>query len=611
LNGDYPITFTATNPFGTTTQGFTLHVYQPPFFTSVATATFPINQFSTFTITTGGFPAATVTEAGALPTGVNFDGPTGTGTATLSGTPTVSGDFPITLTASNGVNPDATQNFDLIVTAPPTIVNPPTGIIITVGVNNPPVTFVGTGFPPPTWTVTGGTLPPGTGLDPITGVFSGAPIQGGSFPITVTATNPSGSTSVGVIITVNQPPVFTVGTTATLPVGVPSTFIFTTNAYPPPTFTLTSGSLPPGTTLNTTTGGLEGTPTVGGIYPIVITASNGIGPPVSLTFTLTITQPPAITSNDTVTWLAGTVNSFPVTSTGFPIPTLGEVGALPNGVSFTVDPAGNTGVLDGTAAVPVGTYTFTFTATNGVTPDASQLFTLKVVSSVAITSANNTTFLANQPNTFTVTTSGTPTPTVSEAGALPGGVTFDPVTDVLSGTPALGTGGVYPITFTASNGGSPVTQDFTLTVDQAPVFTNSTTTASVLVGKPLPALSFAASGFPTPITLGEVGALPSGVTFDAAAGTLVGTPTQTGVFAISVTATNSVGTAKEAFVLSVVAASNPPGGGSGSGGGGSKNSATSFLQFLFNLLEQELALLTTITTDFFAAFDRSANTVRI
>ena len=41
-------------------------------------------------------------------------------------------------------------------------------------------------------------------------------------------------------------------------------------------------------------------------------------------------------------------------------------------------------------------------------------------------------------------------------------------TATLSGTPAAGTGGTYPITITATNGVSPdATQTFTLTVDQA------------------------------------------------------------------------------------------------------------------------------------------------
>jgi hypothetical protein len=54
---------------------------------------------------------------------------------------------------------------------------------------------------------------------------------------------------------------------------------------------------------------------------------------------------------------------------------------------------------------------------------------------------------------------------LSESGSLPSGVTFNAATGVLSGTPASGTIGTYPLTFTAHNGvGSDAIQNFTLTV---------------------------------------------------------------------------------------------------------------------------------------------------
>src|SRR5207302_838656 len=94
-----------------------------------------------------------------------------------------------------------------------------------------------------------------------------------------------------------------------------------------------------------------------------------------------------------------------------------------------------------------------------------------------ITSANSTAFTVGTAGTFTVTASGTPTPSISETGTLPGGVSFNTTTGVLSGTPAAGTSGTYPLTFTASNGvGSNATQSFTLTVNQAPAVTSGTST---------------------------------------------------------------------------------------------------------------------------------------
>lgn len=82
-----------------------------------------------------------------------------------------------------------------------------------------------------------------------------------------------------------------------------------------------------------------------------------------------------------------------------------------------------------------------------------------------ITSAASATFTIGASGSFTVTTVGKPTPTVSVAGSLPSGVTYDAGTQTFSGTPALGTAGSYALTLTASNGLVPnAVQAFTLTV---------------------------------------------------------------------------------------------------------------------------------------------------
>ena len=82
-----------------------------------------------------------------------------------------------------------------------------------------------------------------------------------------------------------------------------------------------------------------------------------------------------------------------------------------------------------------------------------------------ITSASSVTFTLGVASSFTVTTTGYPTPSLVEAGALPAGVTFTNNgngTGTLSGTPTAG--GTFKITFTAANGvGSNAVQNFTLT----------------------------------------------------------------------------------------------------------------------------------------------------
>jgi hypothetical protein len=86
-----------------------------------------------------------------------------------------------------------------------------------------------------------------------------------------------------------------------------------------------------------------------------------------------------------------------------------------------------------------------------------------------VTSADQTTFIEGTAGSFTVTGSGSPT--LTETGALPSGVTFSSA-GVLSGTPAAGTGGSYPVQITATNTAGAVTQAFTLTVQPSgPLYT--------------------------------------------------------------------------------------------------------------------------------------------
>jgi len=89
----------------------------------------------------------------------------------------------------------------------------------------------------------------------------------------------------------------------------------------------------------------------------------------------------------------------------------------------------------------------------------------------AITSAGAVTATDGTPFSFTVTTIGTPTPVLSESGALPKGLTFvndHNGTATISGTPTSRTGGVHHLTLTAQFGTGPgkyvVTQPLTLTV---------------------------------------------------------------------------------------------------------------------------------------------------
>ena len=86
---------------------------------------------------------------------------------------------------------------------------------------------------------------------------------------------------------------------------------------------------------------------------------------------------PTITSSDNYTFTEGVAGTFTVTATGKPTPTFALTGdTLPSGITFD----DSTGVLSGTPeAGTKGTYNLTITASNGVSPDATQSFTLNVI----------------------------------------------------------------------------------------------------------------------------------------------------------------------------------------------------------------------------------------
>jgi hypothetical protein len=145
-------------------------------------------------------------------------------------------------------------------------------------------------------------------------------------------------------------------------------------------------------------------------------------------------------------------------------------GTLPTGVSF-VDTGNGTATISGTPT-QLGDFPLTLTAANGVIPDATQSFTLKVVGvAPAITSAARTTFTVGVNGSFAVTTTGTPRPSISISGALPGGVAFADNGDgtaTISGTAT--TSGTFNVTLTANNGVAPdAVQSFALTVNGPPM----------------------------------------------------------------------------------------------------------------------------------------------
>ena len=196
------------------------------------------------------------------------------------------------------------------------------------------------------------------------------------------------------------------------------------------------------------------------------------------------------------------------------------------------------GAVTGTPTT-AGAYDFTITVTNGTPPDLTKQFTGTVVE--APTWTDNTIAAPFQVGVAVndgVAASGTPTPTYSiSAGGLPGGLTLNTTTGAITGTPT--TNGAYSFTISAGNGvGSAVTQAFTGPVTTSPVWIDQT----------LGALQFnvaysdgvSASGNPAPTYSLSAGVLPTGLSLNTATGAITGTPTVSGDYDFTITATNGV-----------------------------------------------------------------------
>jgi hypothetical protein len=413
-----------------------------------------------------------------------------------------------------------------------------------------------------------GTLPAGvtfTNNADGTATLAGTPAvsTGGPYPIIFTASNGITSANQAFTLSVQQGAAITSANSTTFPQAVVGTFRVTSTGYPVAGLVIT-GALPSGVTFTDNgdgTGTLAGSPAAGqgGSYPVTITATNGIGSPATQSFTLNVSAPPAFSSASSTTLMVGAAGSFSVTTTGGPVAaSIALSGALPSGLTF-VDNGNGTGTLAGVPGAGTGgTHSITLTAANGVGSPATQNFALTVNQASAITSASVASFEIGVVGSFSVTTSGFPVSSLNSTGALPSGVTFTDNgngTATLAGTPAAATNGTYLLTMTAGNGvGTLATQDFTLTVQPCTTVTVSPQPDALPVGTYGSGYAqiFTAVGGSGHTFAISSGSLPAGLTL-AGAGELAGSPTTTGAFTFTVTATSSSGCTGSSVYRLVVA----------------------------------------------------------
>ena len=154
---------------------------------------------------------------------------------------------------------------------------------------------------------------------------------------------------------------------------------------------------------------------------------------------------------------------------------------------------------------------------------------------------------------------GSPAPTYAVVGSLPGGISFNANTRVISGNPNSAGSGTIRIRATNSEGSADWTVDYTITSSlTAPSFADDTgDSQSWTVGQAISSITVpAASGNPTP-TYAAVGSLPSGINFNTGTRVISGTPGSTGSGTIRIRATNSEGSDDWTVAYTIAAAPSP------------------------------------------------------
>lgn len=350
-------------------------------------------------------------------------------------------------------------------------------------------------------------------------------------------------------------------TTASLPSGTVGTLYSTklasSGGAAPVTFA-PSGNLPPGVGFNPSTGQISGTPSAAGTYTFTVQPYDNDGQlGNSKSFTITIAAPPL---NATATTLPGGIVGTPysaqLAATGGIQPYTWTVssGSLPAGMTLS-----SAGKLSGT---PTATHSgnVTFQVKDSADQTATVTSALNVVPAPLVISTN-TLPVADAALAYSQelqATGGTPPYTWSvTAGTLPPGLTLDPTTGTIAGTPTASGGGDVTFEVTDAAGKTATATLSVTSVVPAPLAISTTSLPPGTAGTPYSTTLQATGGAGTDTWSVTSGTLPDGLSLNPTTGAITGTPTDDGIGDTSLTfeATDQIGdTTTVQLPLSVVAA---------------------------------------------------------
>ena len=353
-------------------------------------------------------------------------------------------------------------------------------------------------------------------------------------------------------------------------VGTPYSQTMTASGGTTPyTWSVIAGKLPPGPSLDSATGVIGGTPTSALQSMLTLQVTDSGKPPSTAGVVVTIiiqAAPLTLTTPSPANAKVGVAYSQALAVAGGTSPYSWSATGLPAGLAIN----SSSGAISGTTTA-TGTATVAVTVTDSSIPQqtATKSYSLTVQSSagaLTITTTSLPTGQVGSPYFQTLTATGGLSPYTWSivSGRLPFGLSLNPSTGVIGGTPTSAR--TTLVTFQVADSSTPpLTATVTLTVSVAapgPVSIATTSLPNGTVGVPY-SQTLTATGGQSPYTWSLAsGVLPAGLTLETSTGTIGGTPSPAvtnvrAIFAVTDSSTPPQ-TATATLTLTIDAGSSAP-----------------------------------------------------